>query len=525
MSEKKDFLNQFSEENKKPDSFKEEQLIPVTKPKREIKPAMIIIPLLALAILGILSYFLFFAPKIVMKDFVGQNKNEVAAFIKQQEIDTTGIIFKEEYSLDYPVDTIIAQSIEAGKKIGKKEKIDFTISLGADPDEKIKLPDIESMSKADLDEWVNKNKLQKTKVTTAFSETVPEGEVISYDLKGDADSFTRGTTLNIVVSKGPAPAGQVAVEDFKGKTQYDVETWAKNKKVKVDIVESYSDEVAAGSIISQVPASGTTLKEGESLTIYVSKGKGVRVPDFTNMGTRQIEAWSKSTGVMVDQTDKKYSNRTESVLYQSVPAGNMVTTSDYIYVTKNAGQYFYATNPSGTSTPYDVEPYGEIHGEIGEIVGMHYDFLVDTLNKLRTTKGIDAYADDWTSGNEVYSDQPRGTILSVICRGNGDDRRYDCGGKLPLDVRFDVTISRGKKTTLTGMSDKTVYELVEKLNLANAGENEFAGKPARITFVVDNNIHYDDYSKPAILADQAGNPIEGDTIDVFEDKFYVIKLR
>ena len=114
MSEKKDFLNQFSEENKKPDSFKEEQLIPVTKPKREIKPAMIIIPLLALAILGILSYFLFFAPKIVMKDFVGQNKNEVAAFIKQQEIDTTGIIFKEEYSLDYPADTIIDQSIEAG---------------------------------------------------------------------------------------------------------------------------------------------------------------------------------------------------------------------------------------------------------------------------------------------------------------------------------------------------------------------------------------------------------------------------
>ena len=36
MSEKKDFLNQFSEDNKKPDSFKEEQLIPVTKPKREI---------------------------------------------------------------------------------------------------------------------------------------------------------------------------------------------------------------------------------------------------------------------------------------------------------------------------------------------------------------------------------------------------------------------------------------------------------------------------------------------------------
>ena len=132
---------------------------------------------------------------------------------------------------------------------------------------------------------------------------MPEGEVISYDLQGDADSFTRGTTLNIVVSKGKAPAGQVAVEDFKGKSQYDVETWAKGKKVNIEIVESYSDDVAAGSIITQVPASGTTLKEGETLTIYISKGKGLRGPDFTNMGTNQIAAWSAKNGVQLDQSD------------------------------------------------------------------------------------------------------------------------------------------------------------------------------------------------------------------------------
>lgn len=493
MSEKKDFLSQFSDENKKPDSFKEEQLIPVQKEKKPIKPAMIIIPLLVLLALAALAYFLFFAPKITMKDFVGSNKTEVASFVRQQGIDSSGIVFKDEYSMDYDADVVISQSIDAGKKIGKNAKIDFVISLGPNPDEKISLPDINSMTKSEIDEWTQKNKLQKTKITTAFSDTVPEGEVISYDLKGEADAFTRGTTLNIVVSKGPAPAGSVSVEDFKGKTQYEVETWAKNKKVTVNFVENYSDTVAAGTIISQTPNGGASMKEGDTLTIYVSKGKGVRVPDFTNMGTDQIEAWSKKTGVLVDQETKIYSNRTESVLYQSVPAGNMITSGEYITVHKNAGQYFYALD------------------EEVPLLNEHYDRLVDRLNKLRS-KGIDAYADDWTSENEVYSEKPRGTILSVICRGNGNDATYDCGGQLPLDVRFDVTISRGRKGTVS--NNKTVYELVAELNAL-----EFA------QFVTDPNITYNDYSKNAVIADQYGTPFPGDQVDILEDKIFMVKLK
>ena len=496
MSENKDFLSQFSDENKKPESFKEEQLIPIQKEKKEIKPALIFIPLLALLLFGILAYFLFFRPKIEMPNFVGTNKSEIASFVKQQEIDPTGIVFKDEYNLEYDADIVIYQSVEAGKKIGKKEKMNFTISLGADPDEKISLPDINNMNKTELDEWLKKNKLQKTKITTAFSDNVPEGEVISYDLKGDEDAFTRGTTLNITVSKGPAPVGSLAVEDFRNKTRYDVETWAKNKKVSVNFIDTYSDDVASASIISQIPAGGTTMKEGDILTVYVSKGKGVRVPDFANMTTEQINSWAQKNNIVVDQERKVYSSRTESILYQSVSAGSMVAAGEYISIIKNAGQYFY------------------VNDEINEggIIGMHYDRLVDTLNNLRTTKGIDAFADDWTSSNEVYSEKPRGTILSVICRGNGNASTYDCGGQLPLDARFDVTISRGRKATVP--NNKTVYELVGSLN-----KTEF------VQFAIDEGIALEDYDKQASIWILNGEELQGDYVDVLEDMIYVIKLK
>ena len=85
----------------------------------------------------------------------------------------------------------------------------FTLSLGPDPDEAIAFPDIKNMTQSEITDWINENKLLKTKVTTQYSTTVESGAVISYDLKNaDESSFTRGTTLNIICSKGAAPAGQ-----------------------------------------------------------------------------------------------------------------------------------------------------------------------------------------------------------------------------------------------------------------------------------------------------------------------------
>ena len=146
----KDFLSQFSDENKKPDSFKEEERVKVTKERKPVNVKLLVIILaIILAIAGIVLFFLL-RPTIEVKDFVGSNASDVKAWIKQNDIETQGVIFKEEYNFDYDEGYIIYQSIEPNKKIRKNAKMDFTVSLGADPDELIKVPDIESMYKEEL---------------------------------------------------------------------------------------------------------------------------------------------------------------------------------------------------------------------------------------------------------------------------------------------------------------------------------------------------------------------------------------
>ncbi|MBR2578476.1 MAG: PASTA domain-containing protein, partial [Erysipelotrichaceae bacterium] len=179
MADNKDFLEQFSSKGK-PDSFKEEERIPVVKEKRPVNKKLLIAAIVLLAAVLIGAYFLFLAPKIEMPDFVGKSRNDVAAWVKQQGIEPSGIIFEETYDFDTDEGIILTQSVEAGKKVKENVKLNFLVSLGADPDESIRVPDLESMTKEEIQEWIKNNKQQKTKISTSYNEEVEENRVIDY---------------------------------------------------------------------------------------------------------------------------------------------------------------------------------------------------------------------------------------------------------------------------------------------------------------------------------------------------------
>ena len=129
----KDFLSQFSGDNKKPDSFKEEERIPVVKEKKPFKPVYVIAPLAILAIILGVCYFLFWSPKIVMKNFVGLNKSEISSFVRQQGIDPTGIVFKEEYNFN-TTDDIYVTIILTDEAGNRSEVTSFaTCSVDTEP--------------------------------------------------------------------------------------------------------------------------------------------------------------------------------------------------------------------------------------------------------------------------------------------------------------------------------------------------------------------------------------------------------
>lgn len=129
---KKDYLSSLASEiEKKPDSFKEEKVERIVKPKRSMDPKIMIGAAAALIIAIIGVYFLFFAPKIKVENFVGKTTNDVGIWAKENGIDTKNIVMNQVYSMDYDADQIISQNKKEGSKIKKDSTLIFEVSKGA----------------------------------------------------------------------------------------------------------------------------------------------------------------------------------------------------------------------------------------------------------------------------------------------------------------------------------------------------------------------------------------------------------
>ncbi|MBR5290522.1 MAG: PASTA domain-containing protein [Erysipelotrichaceae bacterium] len=438
MAEKKDYLSQLASEieGKKPESFKEEKLEKIERPQINLNPKAIGAAAAVLVLILGVVWFVLFRAKIEMPDFVGQTQADVTAWIRQQGIKSSGIIMKEEYSFEYDEDVILSQSVEPGKKVKEDAKLTFVVSLGADPDELVEFPeDVLSMTKEDINDWIDENKLEKVRISQAYSDEVEEGYVISFDLKGiDKEEFTRSTNVTFTVSRGPQPAQSVRVDNFVDKSQYEVEAWAKSNNITLEIYESYSEDKAEGVVLSQSVASGKTMKEGDVLIVTVSKGKAVIVPDFTKMTEAEFAEWTSENPGLIKMKER-YSESENYILSQSVRAGaSLGKDDDKLEVVINLGM-------------------PELPGGLG--IGSNYQALVDWCNAERS-KGSDMFTAQWTSEESTYSYMyPQGTIISMNCYSHSTGTVAACSGPLPLDARFDVVISKGLVVDLNELPENT----------------------------------------------------------------------
>ena len=487
----KDFLSQFTDENKKPDSFKEEERIPVNKPNKfNVKTLLIV--LISLIVIGAIAWFIFLRPTISVVDFTGQKRSDAIAWLKQQGIENSGVLFKEEYNFDVAEDIIVSQDPSNGK-IKTNAIMTFVVSKGPDPDEKVKYQDVSDMTKEEIEAWIKKEKLLSTKINTTYSEDVEEGRVIKKEFTGcDEDSFTRGCTLKISISKGPKPKEEVTVEDFVSKTEAEASAWAKEKKVELKVQEAYSDKVEIGKIISQVPLAKSKMSQGETLTITVSKGKVLYMPDFSNYTEKEVLKWFSNNAVMGYEIEKKYSDVEEDkVISYSPLKGTQLNEKSNIVVTISLGN--------------EVKPYT---GGVGSLLSDLEEY-VENLNKEGANIKIVVGED------QVYSDvHHKGAIVSMMCT-NTDGSQNDLKSDIPMDVTYYVSISKGKISELDfseckDENDKLVtVKVVDYLSSLSIPFNSRTEDENCIVMIIhnDSSIEKDD---PRYF--------EGDTIEVVSIK-------
>ncbi len=489
MGNDKDYLNSLATEiEKKPESFREEKVQRVEKKGVNLDPKIIGI-IAAIVLVGcLLVWFIFFRAKIEVPNFVGKTVTDLGVWAKENSITASeSIIMTQEYSLEYDADTIISQSVLEGTKIKQDTKMTFVVSKGADPDELISFPDIQNMDLDEINKWIKDNKLTKTKVTTVYNETVEKDQVINYELKTITENnFTRSSSLTINVSKGPAPAGTVTMEDFvKTKSWEYVENWAKSKKVTVTKTEVYHDEIEEGMIISQSVDSGKTIKEGESFTVVVSKGKAVTMKNLLGMTEDEVEAFLKGAISPVKEYKYHKSAKAGTVIAQSISAGNIVGKDDVLTLTYSKG--LILLSEAGVTLEK----------------GMLATDLENQLDKINAD-GADIYAGSWHQEGKVYSEEyGKGQIISYACLVN--EKEVSCERPLEPGARISYIVSDGRKVIM----NKANYEIV-------LGTDDTAVKKLFEGF--DYIINYEEDSRDYIEVMINDNPVKAGQEITEDDK-------
>ena len=196
------------------------------------------------------------------------------------------------YSETVPKDVVLAQDPPVGERLVKSGTITLSLSLGP---ERYPVPDISGMELAAAKAQLDSVKLKLKQGDKQYSDTVPEGVVISTDPKADTQ-LKPGDTVTVVISKGRAP---ISVPDLSGLNINDAR--AKLQALGLSAVEQYkASDQPADTVIGQSPKAGTGAERDDKVSLDVSQGPAlVTVPRVVDLPCDQAIQQLQQLGLTV----------------------------------------------------------------------------------------------------------------------------------------------------------------------------------------------------------------------------------
>ena len=268
------------------------------------------------------------------------------------------VLGDEKHDETYAAGRIMHQEPAAGGKVDRGTKIVVTVSLGPEVKEEEKIMDFlverdKEQAKAELNALGLKLDIREIE---EYNDTVKEGRITRTD-PVVGQPLKEGQTVILYISKGPEKkeASIPNVTDRDLETALDVLRSNGIDDVEFKIVEKEenSDNIDEGKVIRTEPASGTKVKSGDTITIWVSIGPEIKKSNMPNVvGMNYATAYEllKKEGFsnvdfkVVDSDADK-----DEVVKQPYPRNELLDVTTEIILEISGG-------PAETTEPPTTEP-------------------------------------------------------------------------------------------------------------------------------------------------------------------------
>ena len=175
---------------------------------------------------------------------------------------------------------VFEQSVKEGETIPADQEIVLKVSAGA---EEVDVPDVKNYEDSQAVTILTEAGFEVSHAYE-YSDDVEKDKVIKTDPEGGTKA-AKGSKVIVTVSNG-SEKKEVEVPNLGGLTEAQARDSLTSKKLNAgNVTHENSDSVAAGMVISQNPARGTTVTEGDSVDFVISDGPKAKTYTASISGT------------------------------------------------------------------------------------------------------------------------------------------------------------------------------------------------------------------------------------------------
>ena len=212
---------------------------------------------------------------------------------------------KFEYSNKIQRGNIIKTNKQINQELKQTDKIILTVSKG----KKIIIPDLKNKSLKEVTKWIIENNLE-IEYLDKYDSSIKKGKAIEANYK-KGDIIEEETKITITFSKGPLKMPKFdKIDSFK--------QWAEKYQIKYEIKEEFSNDIPKDNIIKYSVKEGEKLNPEDTITVYISKGKAVKTPNFIGMTKEEANKECNSLNIICSFYNTLSDKKEGTVISQSI---------------------------------------------------------------------------------------------------------------------------------------------------------------------------------------------------------------
>lgn len=339
--------------------------------------------LILISLVGLNLNIIKFPTQEILGNKIGLNINEVVLWADKNNIDVT---YDYENSDLYKVDEIMIQDTLYDTLLRNVKKLHFIVSSGPNTNKGILLTNYVGSSIEEFLKFMNDNYLTNVTINYELNDTIDKDIVIAQNLTGAA---FRNSNIVLTVSLGTSDnLVPVALESMKKKTLFEATLYLKRNGIKYDLKYEYSDDIPEGNVISHSPNTNETVDpKTDTVTLILSKGKKIIVPNLLEMSKDKIVEWVLANELKIEFNEKYHDSNIGKIIGANYKENDVIASGTKIIITTSKG-------------PLKLEKYNSLQ-EFKDWADT-YDITYSTLYE---------FSSSVAKGNIIKLSHPEGTVI------------------------------------------------------------------------------------------------------------------